>query len=364
MKRINSLWGLLLLWSVLLQAQDVQTLYDQAKETLAAGKYELALSMIADAKADIAKDAKLDPNHVFAKRLLPQLEKNAQNMADAAKALDQLYQNVLNSLAFPDLAPGPDAVQQYNDQAKQASRDLLSKRDEIMAQYVLEPEFRDVLRKLPAFTQIEELAGSGIMDKLAGKFSQMAGVLMDSLKNVDGRFRKVQDKLAHMIKSASANKGEIERLTKEVNRLSAERITYVNTISEMLAGEPGPENAQLRTALMDNQVENVFAGMIQSEINRLSGIAEVDSAGYKELMKGYDRVKSYNRIFTKNKIAADQQALLAQYEAALKAVKIKVPEKPKSYTMLIFGGALLLAIVVVIVMAVGKRKKTAGPIVR
>lgn len=361
MKRINNLWGLLLLWFALASAQDVQTLYDQAKEALSAGKYDLALSMIADAKADIGKDAKLDPNHIFGNRLLPQLEKNARNMADAAKALEQLYENVLGSLTFPDLAPGPDAVQQYNDQAQQASRDLLVKRDEILARYPLEAEYHAALRKLAPFTRIEELAAVGIMDRLAGRFSQMAGVLMDSLKNVDSRYRNAQDKLARMMKTASANRKEIERLTKEVNNLSAERMTYVNTISEMLAGEPGPENAQLRTALMDNQVENVFAGMIQGEINRIGAITEVDSAGYKELMKGYDRVQSYNRIFTRNKIAADQSALLAQYEAALRAVKIKVPEKAASNKMLYFGGALLLAIVVVIVMAVGKRKRPLPP---
>ncbi len=357
MKTINKLTWLVLLACTGLFAQDVQTLYDQAKEALAAGKYELALNMISEARADIQKDPQLDPNQAFGKRLLPQLEKNARNMAEIAQALLELYKTTDSSVSFADLPPGPEAVREYNSAAKQASNDLAAKRDEILNQHELAPEYRDALRKLPEFTRVEQLGSVGIMDKVSVKYEQMATALLDSLSAVDKRLRAAEDKLAKMLKSAQANKAQVDKMSKEVSQLSQERMNYISSISEMLVGEPSAEQSKLPVVLEGNQVEVAFKNAIQTEMGRLRAYMEpVDSVTYKELVRNYEKIASYNRIFTRNKITADQAALLSQYKMALDAVKVTTPKKTEYNRLLLIGGVLLVIIVIVIVVAAGKKK--------
>jgi hypothetical protein len=360
MKTINKLVWLLLLGCTALFAQDVQTLYDQAKEALSAGKYELALSMISEAQADIQKDAQLDPNQAFSKRLLPQLEKNARHMAELAQALQELYKNSESAVSFSDLPPGPEAVREYNAQAKQASNDLAAKRDDIVSRYELAAEYRDALYKLPEYRRIEQLASVGIMDKVSVKYERMATMLIDSLSAVDHRLRALEDKLAKMMKSAKANKAQVEKMSQEVAQLSQERLNYISSITEMLAGEPSAEQQKLPIVLDGNQVEAAFKNAIRTEMGRLREIAApVDSATYKDLQRNYDKIASYNRIFTRNKITADQAALLSQYKMALQAVKISAPTKSDYHRLLLIGGILLVVIVIVIVVATGKKRPVA-----
>jgi len=129
MRPMNKLFLLLLLSGTALFGQEVQQLYDQAREVLASGPYELALTLIREAKAEIEKDPQVDPNQVFANRLLPQVEKNARSMAELAAALQALNQSVQNELFFQDLAPGAEAVRRYTAQAKELSLDLVRRRD-------------------------------------------------------------------------------------------------------------------------------------------------------------------------------------------------------------------------------------------
>jgi len=60
-----------LLWAPLILAQDVQELYDAAKQSVLNGDYQTALNKIGDAKYQIEMDPNLDPNGVFKNKLLP-----------------------------------------------------------------------------------------------------------------------------------------------------------------------------------------------------------------------------------------------------------------------------------------------------
>jgi len=363
MKNVIRFWIVffILLLGYNLLAQDIEELYEQAKSALLLGDYRKASTMIADAQQRILLDPNLDPNAAYAKKLLPRLEKTADNMAEIAKALDALYQNIQPSIVFPDLPPSREAVDQYTSQAKSASQQLLTRRDSILASYELDPEFRESIRKIEVYTQVEHLASVGIIQQLSGKFTQIASVLADSLKSVDKRYRDLTAQLEKMKKSATAGKTEREKLQKQLAQLSQERLNYMNTISEMLIGEPKPENEQMRTALIDNNIENVFSGVIRNEIKRVQEITEIDSSGYKELVKQYDRVKNYNRIFSKNNISADQANLLIQYEAAIKGVKVIVPEKFNIWLWVVLPLAVIFLIVIIYLLTTRKSQKPASP---
>ncbi|HNW58419.1 MAG TPA: hypothetical protein PKI62_01930 [bacterium] len=349
----------LVLLAPLVQAQDIQDLYEQAKEALKSADYQTCLDKVAAAKAEISQDSRLDPNGVFMKRLLPEVELNGQNMAAILLALDELYDTSQSGVTFPDLGLSQEAVNNYYSQARDASDELQRKRDEILASRELAPEYRAALLKAPVLTRIEKLASTGIMEKLAGKFSQMVGTLTDSLAAVDNRFRMAEARLAKVQKSAVASKQEIEKIKSDMAKLNAERLSYINTISEMLAGEASPEMEPIRVALSENQVDDVFRGVIESEIRRVKGIAITDSAGYKELLKDYDRIRNYNRIFAKNNVAPDQTALLASYEAAIKAVPIEVPKRTNWTMIYILGGlAVLLLLIGLYRLSAGNRKKS------
>lgn len=358
MKSVNKwLLALLLLWAPLVCSQDIETYYEQAKDALKAADHQTALERVAAAKEAISQDPRLDPNGVFIKKLLPVVEENGQNMAAIMLALEELYQSAQEGLAFADLSPTVESVEKYFQQAKEASEDLTRKRDEVLASRELAPEYRNAVYNAPVLAQIEALASTGIMQKLTEKFTGMVGILTDSLGAVDNRYKMAEVRLQKMMKSAAANKSEIDKVKKEIARLSEERLTYINTISEMLAGEASAEMEPIRVALTDNQVDDVFRGVIQSEMNRVQAATNVDSTAFKEMLKNYERIKNYNSIFAKNKIAPDQSAMLASYEAALKAVKIEQPKKI-NWTMIYVLGAIVILILFLVLYKFGAGKKT------
>lgn len=350
-----------LLLAQTLMAQDIQDLYDDAKQALLNGNFEIALNKISEAKTQIMIDPNLDPNGAFMNKLLPKVENAANNMAGASKALEELYAAIQASLTFPDLAPSKEAVDQYTQLAKKASSDLMAKRDSILAAYELDPEFREALRNTPGFTQIEQLASVGVMEKLSEKFVKIAVVLTDSLKSIDTRYKTVEAKLEKMKKAATAGKVEHDKLQKQLAELSQERLNYMSTISEMLVGEASAENPQMRMTLMESNVENVFSGVIMSEIKRVKEITEIDSVGYKQLMKNYQRMKNYNAIFAKNNISQDQTVLLAKYEAAIKAVNVEEPGKYKVVLYLAIGVVVLVLLFAFYKFGASKKKPTDVP---
>ncbi len=344
-------------------AQDIQSLYDEAKEVLLSGDYQAALDKVSAAKAEIVSDPNLDPNGAFMNKLLPKIENAANSMAGIAKALEELYNSTQTELVFPELAPSMEAVDQYTQQAKKASEQLLAKRDSILSSFELDPEFREALRNAPQVKQIEQLATAGIVDKLSEKFANIAVVLTDSIQSINDRFKVVESRLAKMKSSAAASNAERAKLEKRLVELSQERLNYVNTISEMLVGETTAENQQMRMVLMDQNIDSVFGNVIMSEIKRIQEISKVDSAGYKELLKNYDRIKKYNQIFAKNSVSGDQSALLAKYEEAIKKVKVVEPIRPKPFLYLAIGlvAVGLLFVVLKIRSASQKAKLTNMP---
>lgn len=352
-----------LLWARVVLAQDVQELYDVAKGALLNGDYQTALDKVADAKARIMMDPNLDPNGVFKNRLLPKIEDAANAMASIASALEELYRSTQNELVFPDLSPSVEAVNQYTLQAKEASEQLLAQRDSILASYELDPEFRDALRNTPFFKQIEQLASAGIVEKLSQKFTEIALVLTDSIKAINSQYQMVVANLEKMKKAATASQAERKKLEGQLTELSQERANYMNAISEIIMGEAMTENEQTRMILLDQDLDNVFGNAIETEIKRIEAIGEVDSVGYKELLKNYARIKQYNQIFSKNNVTTDQTALLARYEAAIKNVKVIQPGG-RNY-LLYLGIAVAVIILLIIIYRVAavsqKRKRVDSP---
>jgi hypothetical protein len=355
-KHLTVLFILSLGFSTLL-AQDIEQLYEQAKSALLQGDYQNAYSLIADAQQRIQLDPNLDPNGAYDKKLLPRLEKAADNMAAMARALDTLYQHSQTGLVFPELPPSREAVEQYTTMVKEMSQKIQVQRDSILAVYELDPEFREAVRKINNYTQVEQLASTGIIQQLSEKFSGFAAVLTDSLKSIDERYKNLTAQLEKMKKSSTAGKAEMEKLQKQLTQLSRERLNYMTTISDMLVAEPAAENEQMRAALIDNNIENVFSGVIQNEIKRLQTISEIDSAGYKELLKQLDRVKNYNRIFTRNNIAQDQSTLLIQYEAAIRNLNVLSPQKFNFWLWIVLPLAIILLAVIIYLLTGRKSRK-------
>lgn len=348
---------IVILWAQSILAQDVQEIYDSAKGALLKGDYITALTKISDAKAQIVMDPNLDPNGVFKSRLLPKIENAANAMAKIAGALEQLYSATQTEIIFPDASPSAESVNQYTRQAKTTSEQLLAKRDSILSSIELDPEFREALRNSPAFRQIEQLASVGIVEKLSAKFTEIVFVLTDSIDAINSRYESVAANLEKMKKTATANKKERKKLEDQLAALSQERDNYMNAISEILVGEASAKNDQVQMILMDNDLDNVFGSAITSEIQRVETISEVDSAGYRELLNNYERMKKYNEIFAKNNVTGDQSDLLARYEAAIKNVKVIQPAQPNY--LLYFGIAVVgLILIFVIYKIVASMKKT------
>ncbi len=365
MKNVNKVAAVLLILFLgsTLFAQDIEQLYEQARSTLLAGDYQRAAALIADAQQRIQLDPNLDPNGAYTKKLLPRLEQAADNMAEIAKALDALYQSTQTGTVLPELPPSPEAVDQYTALVKDASQQLLTKRDSILASHELDPEFREAIRKVQSYAQVEQLATTGIIQQLSDKFTYMAVAFTDSLKSLDLRYQELTAQLEKMKKSATASRAERDKLQAQLTQLSQERLNYMNTISEMLIGEPTAENEQMRTALINNNLENVFSSVIQNETNRVQQLEQVDSTGYKELVKQFDRLKNYNQIFLKNNIAQDQAGLLIQYEAAIKNVKVLTPTKFNFWLWIILPLAIIMLAIIIyrIIKLVPKEPNTPPP---
>ena len=349
-----------LLWPTFVLAQDVQELYDAAKQALLNGDYQIALDKVADAKAQIMMDPNLDPNGVFKNKLLPKVENTANAMSSIASALEELYNATQTELIFPEVSPPVEAVNQYTQQAKQASEQLFAKRDSILSSYEIDPEFNIALRNTSAFKQIEQLASVGILQTLSEKFTEIALMLTDSIKAINSQYQTVTANLEKLKKATTTSKAERKKLEEQLAALSQERTNYMNAISEILMGEAMTENEQTRMILLDQNLDNVFSNAVISEIKRVEAIGEVDSVGYKELLKNYERIKKYNQIFAKNNVTADQSALLARYEAALKNVKVVQPEK-RNY-LLYFGIVIAGVILIVIIYKIAASFKKTKPI--
>jgi len=348
-----------LLWAPLALAQDVQELYDAARQSLLNGNYQSALNHIAEAKEQIALDSNLDPNGVFKNKLLPKIENTANAMVSIADALEALFSSTQSELVFPDLAPSVEAVSQYTLQAKNASEQLLAKRDSILSSYELEPEFNNALRNITAFKQIEQLASVGIVEQLSEKFNVIARMLTDSIQAINYRYETMAANLEKMKKTAAVNRAERKKLEEQLTSLSQERTNYMNAISEILAGETMTDNERTRMILLDQNLDTAFGNAIETEIKRVEALGEVDSVSYKELLKNYERVKKYNEIFAKNNVTGDQSDRLARYEAAIKNVKVIQPEKPN---YLLFVGIAVAALILIfiiyrIVVSSQKRKR-------
>ncbi len=341
-------------------AQDIQSLYEEAKESLLSGDYQAALDKVSAAKAEIASDPNLDPNGTYMNRLLPKIESAGNSMAEIAKALEELYSSTQTELVFPELAPTREAVDQYILHAKNASERLLAKRDSIFSRFALAPEYREALRNTFQQRQIEQLATTGIMDKLSEKLAGIVGVLSDSIRAINDRSKWLESRLAQMKKSAASSSADRAKLEQRLAELSQERMSYVNTISEMLAGETTAENQQMRRVLMDQNIGDVFGNVIMSEVKRVQEISVIDSAGYRELMKGYDRLEKYNRIFAKNNVAGDQSALLAQYLAAIKNIKVVEPGRPKPILYLAIGIVAIGLLLVILRLRFASQRAKLG----
>ncbi len=347
-----------LLWAQLVLAQDVQELYDAAKQALLNGDYITALTKISDAKAQIMMDPKLDPNGVFKNKLLPKIENAANAMASIASALEQLYNTTETELVFPDVSPSTEVVNQFTQQAKTASEQLLAKRDSILASYELDPEFREALRNNSAFMQIEQFASAGIVEKLSQKFTGFVLALTDSINAINSRYQTIAANLEKMKKAATANRAERKKMEEQLAALSQERTNYMNAISEILIGETAAKNDQIQMILMDKNLDNVFNGAITSEIQRVETIGEVDSVGYRDLLNNYERMKKYNEIFAKNNVTGNQSALLARYEAAIKNVTVVQPSGRNYllYLAIAVAGLILIFVIYKIVVSTKKTK--------
>ena len=356
---VNKLFILVVLvWAQFVLAQDVQELYNTAKQSLLNGDYVTALTKISDAKAQIVMDPRLDPNGVFKNRLLPKIENAANAMANISSALEQLYDTTATKLIFPDISPSTEVVNQFTQEAKTASDQLLAKRDSILASYELDPEFREALRNTFAFKQIEQFASAGIVEKLSQKFSGFVLVLTDSINAINSRYQTIAANLEKLKKTATAGRAERKKLEEQLASLSQERTNYMNTISEILMGETTAKNDQIQMILMDKNLDNVFSSAINSEIQRVQTIGEVDSVGYKELINNYDRMKKYNEIFAKNNVAGDQSASLARYEAAIKNVKVIQPARRNYllYLAIAVAGVILIFVIYRIVASLKKKQ--------
>jgi hypothetical protein len=338
-------------------AVDINELYEQAQNALMEGDYNEALIKVNEARTLIMVDPNLDPNEVYFNKLLPKIEAVAGKMESIDKQLDTLFHVIADNVVFVEIASSPDAVLQYLEQVRRAGSMLIEKRDSIYSLYDFKPEYRDGLRKIPNSKKIELLAGIGIIEQMVEKFEQIVIVLTDSIQSIDARYRTAADELKNMRKLVGVDRSKIKKLENELAQLSEERLNYLNTISEMLMGEPSPEKEKIQTSLVDKNVGAVFSNMIRSEITRIKEIGEVDSSGYKELYAHYQRIKNYNNIFSKNKVTQDQSELLAQYEAAIKNVKVTAVASQKYVTWLYIAIPVILLIFFIIVYKMNSAKK-------
>jgi phage shock protein A len=361
MKRVNSIIIMLIILFLLnqLYAQDIEKIYGQAKTALQAGDYNKALLRINEARTQIMVDPRLDPNDVYFNKLLPKLETVAQNMELVDQALEKLYTMIKDTLVFTDVLPSPEAVNYYLLQAKEISEKLLAKRDSVLTSNDFEPEYREALRYTFGYLKIDQFINEKIMEKLTVKFVQIAYVLTDSIRLVDDRYKNTLEELSKLKKVAGASKSKIQQLEKELAQLSEERLNYLSTISEMLMGESGPEKEKIQNSLVDKNVDVVFSNLIQAEIARIKGISEIDSTGYNQLYENYQRIKSYNSIFSRNKVIQDQSELLAQYEAAIKNVQVTgVGGKYNLGLYIALPVILLIFFIIIYKMSSSKRKKS------
>ncbi|MDZ7330532.1 MAG: hypothetical protein ONB31_00980 [candidate division KSB1 bacterium] len=346
-----------LCWGTFVIAQDIQEMYDAAKQALLQGDYMLALTRISDAQAQIEIDPNLDPNGVFGKKLLPKLQTVANNMAAIIRSLEALYAQAQVESVFPDLPPSVESVTQYTQMARSMSEKLIAHRDSILSIYELEPEFKLAIRNLPSVRQIEQFASIGIMDRLSSKFSLLAEVLTDSIRSINTRYAALTEDLEKLKRSAAASRAERKKLEQQLAALSQERDNYMHAISEMLMGLPTAENETRQMILLDQNLDTAFSTAIETEIKRVEAMTEVDSLGHKELLKNFERMKQYNQIFTKNNVAADHSALLARYEAAIQRVKVVQPEKTNYVFYIGIALAVLILGFIIYQFVVSSRKR-------
>lgn len=345
MRTVNRVWFIIIFGCVqYIIAQDIQSIYEECKNALLKGEYAYALDRIADAHKLIESDPNLDPNQVFSNRLLPALEVNAINMGEIFKSLNKLYNDYSSKSVLSELPPGMEAVQKYNQEAQKFATELLNKREIIFNSFELDAIYRDVVRNAETAKKIEQMASVMVVQMLSQKYQGVVTDLVDSLKFINEQFNLAQAKLEKLSTTSTTNRGEIRKMQSELSHLSQERLNYVNALTQMLMSESNTDIIPLRQALIENQVESVFTNMIKTETKRLVTISFIDSTGYKELMKEFERMQSYNQIFMQNKIAEDKSPLLLQYQKTLRAIKIHEPSKINwqlIYVLLVAVGVII-----------------------
>ena len=354
------IFALLVLFSVSLYAQDAQQIYDEAKSELLQGNYESALLKITIGYALIEEDPNLDPNGNFTKQLFPKLENTANQMSSIVEALDEINRQSHIRFSSVDDSAGMGNINIYAELARDISSTIIAGRDSILSQYELDPEYLVGLQKNPVYKYMDSYVTQGIMDSLSQKYIAIGETLTGRLNLLNDNFKKLSAELSKLKKSASAGRAEKQKLENELEKISQERMNYLNTISEMLVGQASPENPQLQSQFLDNNVEGIFTELIRTEIDRIQGLSEVDSATYRELMFNYERISSYNAIFMKNNISSDQSELVDQYERAIKRISVIETQRfnPVIIGSIVAGILLILILVFILSRSKGSSKST------
>ncbi len=351
---------LLFLLTAVLAAQDVQELYDEAREALLAADPAAAERKVDLAMKLLEEDPRLDPNGLFRKKLLPKIKSDAAAMAAALQVFDELTREEQASLAFPDLPPTAAAVGKYAETAKEASERALRRRDQLVEAANLSPEYREALRRSAACRRLEAWAGEGVIDALAEKIGALADALIDSLRAADRRYAELQKQLARLKSSTASSRGEIEKLRKQVDELSAERLKYIDTLAQMLQADLPADVKPVKIAMAERNVGSVFRGVVQSEIKRVRETKEIDAASYRQMQEGYERLVRYHKVFVENGLSADQTALLKEYKSALDRMHVVKHRKwdSKMYLTVMISVAL---VVIVGLLIRQKKREAAAP---
>ncbi|MDZ7315455.1 MAG: hypothetical protein ONA69_02475 [candidate division KSB1 bacterium] len=340
-------------------AQDLQEYYASAKDALLAADPRKAQQLIGEAKTLLEDDPRLDPNGMFSRRLLPQIERYAEAMAQLLTKLEELAAQGNIQIEWPDLPASTEAVQQYAAIAKEKSEQLLASRSRLLAESDLPSEFREALRQSLPYRQIDRAVSTGIVEQLTRRFVGITSALVDSLKGVNRRYANLSKALEKAKRTPAVSQSEISKLNEQLVQVTRERDKLLQTLAKMLQADVGEDVKPVTKALERQNLETIFTNTLNSEIKYLRSVKEVDRQTYQNLLKGYERLESYNKIFVNTGVAKDKSEQLRELKASIDQLKV-TGRRPSPMLFFILLGIVLTVGFLILFRLASKKSAPVG----
>jgi hypothetical protein len=296
-------------------------------DLLEACRIDLAEGRLEDAAATLSRLRRLlrdtpgwDPDGTFSERLLPDLERRIGPLRQAVARLDALYRERWQAMQPPGRLLAQGNMRAYVNHVTDLMLQIREERDAIVAG-IPSLEDRAVLYETAAHDRIRTVLDTGVLQRLHAAAD-------DVVQRLEQEARAVREMETRQDGSAGAG-SSADSLDSESGDLAAARQrleSYLGALAAMVtegAGVSGEVGLQGREAVAD-----VMAALIEQRIAAQRRATSQTPRQREERLRGLDRLRHYNDVLARARIAGDQGDRLDELATLIEATPVDVsPEE-------------------------------------